>query len=176
MTPGQWAGSLLGRWPVRTPAGRRPLPAEANDLKSLATETVCALLDDAHRLRLGLGGGEEWLRAHLDRDGVHYLFPDPATYYWPGTPVSGTPISWWQCTMLLRMGDGEQVRTMVAVLPESFTALPSTLPRRRQLRLAHRARSTGRDTYLWGREQRSRCVPEFCGYAREAGDSAPTAR
>ncbi|MFF8564743.1 hypothetical protein ACF06N_07235 [Streptomyces albidoflavus] len=175
MTPRQWAGSPLGRWPVRTPAGRRPLPAEANVLKPLDTDTVCALHDEARRLRLGLGGGGEWLRAHLDRDGVHYLLPDPATYYWPGTPVSATPISWWQCTALLRMRDGEQVRSMVAVLPESFTALSSTLSRRRQLRLAHRVRSTERDTYLWGREHASVCAPEACGYVPETGNGAQTA-
>ncbi|MGW9423894.1 hypothetical protein ACWGSU_21370 [Streptomyces koyangensis] len=174
MTPRQWVAFLLGRWPVRTPAGRRPLPAEANVLKPLDTETICALHDEARRLRLGLGGGEPWLRAHLDRDGVHHLLPDPAAYYWPGTPVGDTPIGWWQCTALLRMRDGEQVRTMVAVLPESFTALPSTLSRRQQLRLAHRARSTERDTYLWGREHEAECAPEVCGYVPEPGNSAPT--
>lgn len=174
MTPWQRAGLLLGRWPVRTPAGRRPLPAAANVLKPLDTETLCALYDAARRLRLGLGGGGPWLRAHLDPDGVHYLLPNPASYYWPGTSVSDGEIGWWQCTALLRMRDGEQVSGMVAVLPETFTALRSTLPRRQQLRLAHRARSTERDAYLWGRDHKAECTPEFCGYAPEATDSAPT--
>ncbi|MFF9501233.1 hypothetical protein [Streptomyces sp. NPDC014656] len=172
MTPRQWAGFLLGRWPVRTPVGLRPLPVAANVLKPLDTETVCALHDEARRLRLGLGGGGSWLRAHLDPEGVHYLLPDPASYYWPGTPVSEGEIGWWQCVALLRMRDGEQVRGMVAVLPETFTALPSTLPRRRQLRLAHRARSTERDTHLWGRDHEAECAPELCGYVPEAADSA----
>ncbi|MFC8722250.1 hypothetical protein [Kitasatospora sp. NPDC057198] len=167
MTPRQRVGLLLGRWPVRTPPGCRPLPAAANVLKVLDTEAVCALHDEVRRLRLGLGGGGPWLRAHLDPDGVHYLLPDPASYYWPGTPVGRGGISWWQCTGLLRMRDGEQVGGMVAVLPETFAALPSTLPRRQQLRLAHRVRSTERDVYLWGRDHRAECAPESCGYVPE---------
>jgi hypothetical protein len=45
------------------------------------------------------------------------------------------------------MQDSEQVTSMLAVLPEAFTALPSNLPRRQQLRLVHLARATERDTY-----------------------------
>lgn len=86
MTLQQRVSLLLRRWPVKAPAGRRPLPPEANVLKALDTEAVCALYDEARRLRLGLGGGGPWLRAHLAPDGVHYLFPDPENYYWPGTP------------------------------------------------------------------------------------------
>ncbi|QES53038.1 hypothetical protein DEJ51_01150 [Streptomyces venezuelae] len=169
-------GILLGRWPVRTPAGRRPLPAQARVLKALDTEGVCALNDEAHRLRLGLGGSGSWLRAHLAPDGVHYLLPDPADYYWPGNPdSSGGGIRWWQCTMLLRMRDGEQVASMVAVLPGTFAALPSTVPRRRQLRLAHVVRSVERDTSQWGRDHESACGPGLCGYVREAAGDAPTA-
>ena len=111
-------------------------------------------------------------RAHLDPDGAHYLLPDPASSTWPGTPIGDAEIGWWQCTALLRMRDGEQVSGMVAVLPEAFTALPSTLPRRQQLRLAHRARSTERDIYLWGRDHKAECTPEFCGYVPEAADNA----
>ncbi|WP_330300396.1 hypothetical protein [Streptomyces sp. NBC_00503] len=175
MTPRQRAGFLLGRWPVKTPVGRQPLPGEANFLKALDAETICSLYDEARRLRLGLGGGGPWLRAHLDPDSVHYLLPNPASYYWPGTQISDGEIGWWQCTALLRMRDGEQVSDMVAVLPDTFTALPSTVPRRQQLRLAHHARSTERDTYLWGQDHKAECNPEFCGYIPEATNNAPTA-
>ena len=48
----QRAGILLVRWPVRPPAGHQPLPAEARALKALDTETVCALYEEAGRLRL----------------------------------------------------------------------------------------------------------------------------
>jgi hypothetical protein len=73
MTLQQRAGVLLGRWPVKAPAGRQPLPAEATVLKALDTDAVCALYEEAVRLRLGPGRGGPWLPAHLDPDGVHYL-------------------------------------------------------------------------------------------------------
>ncbi|MFC7221062.1 hypothetical protein ACFQLX_23310 [Streptomyces polyrhachis] len=174
MTPQQRGSLLLRRWPVKTPAGRQPLPPEANVLKALDIEEICTLHDEARRLRLGLGGNTAWLRAHLATDGVHYLLPDPAHYYWPGTPNSHDGrIDWWQCATLLQMCNGEQVSGMVAVLPEIFAALPSTLPRKDQLRLVHRVRSIERDTYLWGRDHESECAPQFCGYVPEPTDSAP---
>lgn len=177
MTLRQRATTLLGHWPVEAPAGRQPLPTEANVLKALDTDTVCALYEEAGRLRLGLGKGGPWLRAHLAPDGVHYLVPDPASYYWPGNPdARGGKIHWWQCTTLLRMYDGEQVTGMVAVLPETFTALPTSVARRDQLRLVHLARATERDTYLWGRDHKAECDPQLCGYAPEATESPPPAR
>ncbi len=78
-------------------------------------DTVCALYEEAARLRLGLGAGGPWLRAHMDSDAVHHLVPDPASYYWPDGERR-----WWQCTALLRMSDGEQVTGMLAVLPETM--------------------------------------------------------
>lgn len=171
MTLRQRAGLLLRRWPVKAPAGHQPLPAEAAVLKALDTDAVCALHEEAGRLRLGLGKGGPWLEAHLDRDGVHYIVPDPANYYWPGNrDGKGGTIRWWQCTALLRMYDGDQVSSMIAVIPETFTALPSTLSRREQLRLVHRARATARDTYLWGRDHEAECHPALCGYVPEAAD------
>ncbi|MCX4776052.1 hypothetical protein [Streptomyces sp. NBC_01264] len=142
-TGGPSAQTLAGQGPRRAAAA----PRGSERSQGLDTEAVCAVNDEARRLRLGLGGGGSWLRAHLAPDGVHYLLPDPANYYWPGTPNSeGGEIDWWQCTMLLQMSDGEQVGSMVAVLPETFTALPSTLLRKEQLRLVHRVRSIERDT------------------------------
>jgi hypothetical protein len=175
MTPRQRLGVLLRQWPVKAPAGRRPLPAEANVLKALDTDAICALHDEARRLRLGLGGGGPWLRAHLAPGGIHYLLPDPAKYYWPGSPNGrGGTIDWWQCTTLLRMRNGEQVSGMLAVPPGTFAALPSTLPRNQQLRLVHHIRSIERDTYLWGRDHKAECAPRVCGYVPEATDKAPT--
>ncbi|MEU8005508.1 hypothetical protein AB0B66_30490 [Catellatospora sp. NPDC049111] len=141
-----------------------------------SSEAVCALHEEAGRLRLGLGGGSPWLPAHLDPDGVHYVVPDPASYYWPGNPDGRDGvIRWWQCRLLLRMYDGEQVSSMVAVLPETFTALPSTLPRRRQLRLLHDARTIKRDTYLWGRDHEAECGSQSCGFTAEPAAGPPPA-
>ncbi|MCP2329465.1 hypothetical protein HDA40_007972 [Hamadaea flava] len=176
LTLRQETGALLGGWPVKAPAGVQPLPPEANVLKALDSISICALHEEAERLRLGLGKGGPWLKAHLDPDGIHYLVPDPASYYWPGRPNGrGGEIRWWQCTALLRMYDGEQVSSMIAVLPETFTALPSSLPSREQRRLVRLARATERDTYLWGRDHKTKCGPEVCGYTPDAAENPPAA-
>ncbi|MGW4697405.1 hypothetical protein ACWEO1_34080 [Kitasatospora cineracea] len=141
-------------------------------LKALDTEAICILLAEAQRLRLSLGASESWMRAHLAGDGVHYLVPDPASYYWPGNSNGrGGRIEWWQCRLLLRMRDGTQVSSLVAVLPETFAALPSVLPRREQLRLFRQARATKRDGYLWGRDHLAECGPQTCGYEPRAAEA-----
>ncbi|MEY9876927.1 hypothetical protein ABH931_006440 [Streptacidiphilus sp. MAP12-33] len=162
---------LLTGWPVKTPASRRPLPREARVLKPLDNDAVFALHEEAGRLRLGLGGSSPWLQAHLAPGGPHYLLPDPADHYWPD-PEAGR--RWWQCRMLLTMIDGEQVTSMLAVLPETFIALPSTVPRFRQRHLAHIARATERDTGLWGRDHKTHCDPEHCGYVPAEEETAST--
>ncbi|MEU1688902.1 hypothetical protein [Micromonospora sp. NPDC005707] len=153
---------LLAGWPVRTPPGRRPLPRQAQVLKALDRDGIYALYEEAGRRRLGLGSASPRLRAHLDPDALHYLFPDPAAYYWPDDDRP-----WWQCRVLLRMIDGEQTTGSLAVLPDTFTALPSTLPRMRQRRLALTARMLERDYYLWYRDHEANCSPQRCGYPHE---------
>ncbi|TLQ43198.1 hypothetical protein [Streptomyces marianii] len=56
--------------------------------------------------------------------------------------------------MLLHVCNGEQVDGMVAVLPETFTALPSTSLRKDQLRLVHRVRSIEREHLPWAETTR----------------------
>lgn len=156
------------RWPIRAPAGHQPLPAEARVLKAVDAQTLFALYAEAGRLRLGLGTGGPWLRAHLDQHGTHYLVPDPPGYYWPGNSNGrGGKIDWWQCTTLLRMTDGEQVTSRIAVLPETFAALPSTLSRSRQRRLVHLARATERGSGLWRHDHKADCDPRSCGFVPE---------
>jgi hypothetical protein len=67
-------------------------------------------------------------------------FPGPAGYNWPDDNRPS-----WYCRVLVRMDDGEQVTGSPAVLPETFTALPSTLPRIRQRPLAMAARMLERE-------------------------------
>lgn len=151
---------LLVRWPVKVRAGSRRLPTSMRVVKVLDFEALRALHKEAGRLRLGLGSSSSWLDAHLDPEATHYLVPNPSIY-WPA-PDAGRP--WWQCTALVRMADGERVTAMIAVMPETFQALPPALPRLRQRRLAHAALATERDTYLWGRDHEALCSPEVCGY------------
>ncbi|MFJ6247373.1 MULTISPECIES: hypothetical protein [unclassified Streptomyces] len=163
----QRLGALAG-WPVKTPVGRRPLPRPARVLKALDRDGLFALYQEAERLRLGLGKSSPWFYAHLDADSACYIFPDPAPYYWPDADAGR---HWWQCRVLVRMTDGEQVTSSLAVLPETFTTLPSTVPRRRQRRLALTSRLTERDVYLWGRDHDTVCNPDYCGYTSPGGHS-----
>ncbi|MFI2211316.1 hypothetical protein [Streptomyces sp. NPDC020141] len=170
LSPGQRLGLLAG-WPVKPPPGRRPLPRPGRVLKLVDREAVLALHEEADRLRPGRNRPSRWLYAHLDPGAAHYLFPDPAAHDWPD-PDAGR--SWWRCGGLLRMADGEQVNGSLLVLPETFAALPSTVPRVRQRRLALISRLTERDVYLWGRDHEPHCAPEACGYAPGGdGDGRP---
>ena len=167
--------ALPGRWPVQPPDGLSPLPQAAHVLKELDTEAVLDLFEEARRLKLGLGTSVPYLRAHLAKDGIHYLVPDPAGYYWPGNPDGpGGKILWWQCTALLQMSDGAQVADRVAVVPETFTALPATLPRRKQRQLLHFARATERDTGVWGHDHKADCGPTTCGFTPPGEPTRPT--
>ncbi|SNR66288.1 hypothetical protein SAMN06264365_104272 [Actinoplanes regularis] len=121
-----------------------------------------SLYEEAGRRRLGLGSGSPAFRAHLSPEATHYLFPDPADYYWPGEDRP-----WWECRVLLQMVDGERITGSLAVLPEMFTALPSNVPRMRQRRLVLSARMLERDSYLWFRDHEDACTPRRCGYPEE---------
>jgi hypothetical protein len=153
---------VLAGWPVHTPPGRQRLPRQARVLKELDRDQMYALYEEAGHERLGLGSGGLGFRAHLDPFAKHYLFPDPADYYWPSDDRR-----WWQCRALLRMVDGEQISGSLAVLPETFTALASTMPRTRQRRLALTARMLEWDYYLWFRDHENICSPQRCGYPAE---------
>ncbi|GIE86179.1 hypothetical protein Are01nite_26590 [Actinoplanes regularis] len=153
---------VLAGWPVRTPPGRQPLPRPARVLKALGRDQMHSLYEEAGRRRLGLGSGSPAFRAHLSPEATHYLFPDPADYYWPGEDRP-----WWECRVLLQMVDGERITGSLAVLPEMFTALPSNVPRMRQRRLVLSARMLERDSYLWFRDHEDACTPRRCGYPEE---------
>ncbi|WP_144387264.1 hypothetical protein [Streptomyces sp. SAJ15] len=159
LTLRQHLGLLFG-WPVKTPHGCRPLPRQSRSLKALDRDELFSLQQEAGRLRLGMGEASTWLHAHLDPDATHYLFPDPPSFYWPN-PDAGR--RWWHCRVLVRMIDGEWVNSSLSVLPETFAALPSTVPRLRQRHLVATARLTERDVGLWGRDHEP-CTPEGCGY------------
>ncbi|MFD7551970.1 hypothetical protein [Streptomyces sp. NPDC059816] len=155
---------LLAGWPVKAPPDRQPLPRHARVLKALDSEALISLYEARGMERHGA-----WLRTHLDSDAPHFLFPDPADYSWPD-PDAGRDR--WECRVLLRMVDGEQVNGLLDLAPETFAALPSTVPRLRQRHLAYVARATERDSYLWGRDHESDCGPGTCGFVAVEGTPA----
>jgi hypothetical protein len=56
---------------------------------------------------------------------AHAMMIDEIQYN-NGQGGRGGKIRWWQCTGLLRMFDGEQVSSMLAVLPETFPSRKRT--------------------------------------------------
>lgn len=128
---------VLAGWPVRTPPGCRPLPRQARVVKELAYDQMCELY------------GSAAIRAHLDPEAAHYLFPDARDAWdWPSEDSPQ-----WHCRVLLRMTDGESITGHVPVRPETFVALPSTLNRLRQRRIVLAARMLERDYHLWRRDR-----------------------
>ena len=160
LRPWQKVTTMVSWWPVHTPRFRKPLPRSARVLKEVSTDQIVAIHEEAKRRRLGMGADSVWLRAHLDPLAKHYLVPDPASYYWPTENRR-----WWQCRELLRMKDGGQVTTSVAILPETFTALPdTTMPGREQRRFVHLIRATRYHLTVWGKEHKAECGQDQCGY------------
>lgn len=156
-----WQRTGLARWPVTTRPGQVPLPREARRVKAVDGDVLFALHEKDKGDHPGSDAHLAWLRAHIDRRGEHFLFPEPAPAYGPD-PEPDFASAPWRCGVLLRMADGEQVRDAVTLLPETFRALPSTLPRLRQRRLVHVARATRRDLHLWDRDHEPDCTPELC--------------
>lgn len=155
--------TVLTGWPVHAPRGCPPLPREAPHLKAIDMNKVCALVEEAAEFRAKACDHGQWLRAHLDPDAIHHLVPDPQSYKWLHSE-GPHPIPWWDCSLLLTMCDGEQVRSYVPVMPETFAALPDNVPRYRQHRLLHAVRSLERDTGRWGRDHQPECSAAHCGY------------
>ncbi|MFI0719882.1 hypothetical protein [Streptomyces sp. NPDC021224] len=148
LSPRERAG--LTSWPVRA-------PREARVLKALDGEALLALLGGTGERTAERSEHGVWLRAHVDLASQHFLYPDPASPRLPA--VEG---QWW-CGALVRMADGEQVRTALRMRADDFRALPSTEPRLRQRRLVHVARATERDLGLWARDHDPVCGAGRCG-------------
>ena len=159
-----WQRAGLARWPVRTRPGQGPLPREARMVKAVDGDVLLALHEGDRGGRPGSDARLDWLRAHIDRRGEHFLFPEPAPVYGPvpdSEPDFGSAP--WRCGVLLRMADREQVRDWLTLTPEAFRVLLSTLPGLRQRRLVHAARATRRDLHLWNRDHEPDCTSERCG-------------
>ncbi|MFB6982322.1 hypothetical protein [Streptomyces scopuliridis] len=65
----------------------------------------------------------DWLREHLAAEATHYLFPALVHGLRHRPEVSPQ----WRCRLLLTVGTGEQILSLLDVLPDTFDKIPETL-------------------------------------------------
>jgi hypothetical protein len=65
----------------------------------------------------------DWLRKHLAAGATHYLVPTlvQRLTHRPETPLQ------WRCQQLLTVSTGEQILSLLDVLPDTFDKIPETL-------------------------------------------------
>ncbi|RIV30260.1 hypothetical protein [Micromonospora radicis] len=106
-----------------------------------AVDTAELVRLDAEAIECGLNRnhGAGWLVEFADPDAVHYLWP--ALVHRAGHRPEVSPH--WRCMLLLKLRDGQQVFSLLDVLPTSFEALPETLDRATKTEIARRLEHGG---------------------------------
>ncbi|MFB7290726.1 hypothetical protein [Actinacidiphila glaucinigra] len=92
-------------------------------MRVVDTGKLMLLEQEAERLGLSRRLPAEWLRQHVDATAVHYLFPVLVHELAHRPEVSPQ----WRCELLLTVRTGEEVLSLLDVLPATFQRLPETL-------------------------------------------------
>ncbi|WP_433349668.1 hypothetical protein [Micromonospora sp. CA-111912] len=108
-------------------------------VKAVDTSELVRL--DAEAIECGLNRhhGAGWLVQFADPGAVHYLWPvlvHRASHRPEFSPH-------WRCMLLLTMRDGQQVFSLLDVLPASFEDLPETLDAATKTEISHRLEHEG---------------------------------
>ncbi|WP_034263324.1 hypothetical protein [Actinospica robiniae] len=120
-------------WPVRTGPLRRPVPPAARIVRPIDAETFVAWTigcDEPSGQRDALAA---WTIGHLAPGPVHFLMAEPDRSRRRSEHPDG--LSWFHA--LLTMSDGTQLTGSRRLAARLVDALPATLPRPQQFRLAH---------------------------------------
>lgn len=119
----QLGGTLLHvEMPCHVPAADPPVPNEAKVLDSPA---LLRLEDTARRLELNQRLPGDWLDAHLDPGGTHYL----RASLWHRLSHRADIGPHLRCELLIQLRDGEQVLSLLDVPPAEYDALRSVQTR-----------------------------------------------
>ncbi len=119
----QLAGTLLHvEMPGHASAADPPVPHEAKVLDSPA---LLRLEDTARRLELNQRLPGDWLDAHLDPGGTHYL----RAGLWHRLSHRADIGPHLRCELLIQVQDGEQVLSLLDVPPAEYKALRSVQTR-----------------------------------------------
>jgi hypothetical protein len=92
-------------------------------IRAVDTERLIFLEEEAARLGFSQRLPADWLRQHAAIAAVHYLFP--ALEHWLSHRPEVSPQ--WRCELLLTVRTGDEVLSLLDVLPAGFQALPETL-------------------------------------------------
>lgn len=122
-------------------------------VKTVDTATLVALEARARELGLNQRLDPEWVTAHVDPDAVHHLFPG-LWNHWTHRPDLPRQL---RCLVLLRMGDGREVMSLLDMHPDEFAPLPREPSRELERRIAHRLVNGPMTTVLeWERARSDR--------------------
>ncbi|WP_055483146.1 hypothetical protein [Sphaerimonospora mesophila] len=103
-------------------------------VKAVNTTQLIHLDEEAMVCGLSRQHGAGWLAERADPEATHYLWPalvhclDHRPEYSPH----------WRCMLLLVLRDGQQVFSLLDVLPASFDALPENLDRSTKTQITQR--------------------------------------
>ncbi|MGV9976544.1 hypothetical protein ACWDUH_02570 [Micromonospora wenchangensis] len=108
-------------------------------IKAVDTSELIRLDAEAIECGLNRNHGAGWLVEFADPEAVHYLLPALVHRAVHRPAVSPH----WRCMLLLTVRDGQQVFSLLDVLPASFEGLPETLDAATKTEIAHRLERGG---------------------------------
>ncbi|MFG3442934.1 hypothetical protein ACGF0J_37310 [Nonomuraea sp. NPDC047897] len=103
-------------------------------IKAVNTAELIHLDDEARVCDLNRQHGAGWLAEHADPGATHYLWPALVHRLHHRPELSPH----WRCMLLLALRDGQQVFSLLDVLPTTFDRLPESLDRATKTRIAER--------------------------------------
>ncbi|SCL26353.1 hypothetical protein GA0070616_3291 [Micromonospora nigra] len=103
-------------------------------VKAVDTSELIGLDTEAIECGLNRNHGAGWLAEFADPAAVHYL--RPVLVHRAGHRPEFSPH--WRCMLLLTVQDGQQIFSLLDVLPASFEDLPETLDAATKTKIAHR--------------------------------------
>ncbi|MFE7760387.1 hypothetical protein [Streptomyces sp. NPDC057438] len=106
-------------------------------IRVIDTERLLLLEEEAERSGFSQRLPVDWLRHHAEATAVHYLFPAMEHRLHHRPEVSPQ----WRCQLLLTVRTGEEVLSLLDVLPATFQALPETLDAAARTDIASRMES-----------------------------------
>lgn len=109
-------------------------PELPRTVKAVDTAQLLELDAEAEECGLNRRHGVAWLSEYADRTAIHYLWP--ALVHRLEHRPEYSPH--WRCMLLLTVRDGQQVFSLLDVLPASFDQLPETLDAASGTEIAHK--------------------------------------